>query len=287
MTAPGDKPLLLNSPRWRYDLLTTMVDHKETMPRSQPDRALRVGFNYFRSYEDSKIPNRHRRLMFNYPHLYQAHALFEHNSGEKWQIEAAITANVSAEEIGPYVAQEPETIRTYETYFYDIRSKLKSPGYIYSQIFLPAIQHGLDGRDYDFMMKTIAYSFGWENAKMFVSGGVLIPEARQWLKQVMEDDLRKLGWQAVKGMPINGFTAPKIIEACLKLKEIEVTKGSGAAQEEATKIFGMLLESCATTILPNYELTDVPLLTDEPRVRELMGGPSQEVYLKPVQGVTS
>lgn len=284
-------PLLLStsSPQWRYDFINAMVERNETMPRSQPDQALRVGYNFFLRFQDEKCPDRHRRLFGSYPHLYRAHELFSDPKSEKWQIESAIVANVAAPEIGEYVAQDPLTISTYETYFYDIRAKLKSPGYMQNRVFLQAVKHGLDGRDYDFMMKTIAYFFGWEQAKMFVGGSVLTPEARRWTKQAMEDDLLKLGWNAVKRVDLNNFTAPKMIELCLKLKEIETTKGSGVAQEEALKTFGMLLESCATTILPSYDQNPDPglLLTDEPRVKELMGGAAGAPYLKAVPGVTS
>ena len=281
----GTQPLSLNAPMWRFELLNRIVEHHGTMPRSQADVSLRAGYRYFKRYREDTSPERHFRLLQEWPTLYRAHALHLDHTSERWQIEAGLVANATAEEIAQYVAQDPAVVNTYETYFYDIRGKLKSEGYILNRIFLPAVKHGLDGRDYDFMMKSISYFFGWEQAKQFVSGRPLTPEARRWTHQGFEDDMLKTGWMALKRIDLNNFTAPKMVELCLKLKEIEVQKGTGAAQEEALKTFGMLLESCATTVMPTYDHETNPdeslLLTDEPRVAQLMGGPAAKGFDRP------
>lgn len=248
------KPVSTNGPTWRWDVITSMVEHKGEMNRSQTDEWLKRGFSFMRRYENAREYQRYIQLMLDHPDIYRAHELYIDWSSERWLIEAAVIGNVDVPEISQYVGHEEATIVAYEHLFYDIRKRLSSPGYVLNRVMLPAVQRGLHERDYDMMLKSLAYSHGWEFAKEYMGTGVMSEKARRHLQMAYRDNLLRKGYAAANRTEANQYNGPELIGLCLKLHEIEVQKGGGAANDEAMKVFGSLLDTCTTSVLHSEQL---------------------------------
>ncbi len=259
------KPVSTNTPTWRWDIITALLENGRDMIRSQPDPWLRRGFNFRRRYENAHNYDRYLHLQKDHPDIYKAYDLFMDWASERWLIEAAVVGNVSPDEIAQYVAQDEATIIAYEYLFYDIRKKLGSPGYILNRVMLPAVQRGLHERDYDMLLKSLAYSHGWEFAKEYIGHGCMTDKARKWLQAAFKDNVLRKGYAAATSTEVNNFNGPELISTCLKLHEIEVQKGGGAANDEAQKVFGQLLDTCATSVLQQ----DL-LVMNEPRAANML-----------------
>lgn len=270
-----NKPVSTNTPTWRWDLITSLLENGEELPRSHPDTWLRQGFTFMRKYENAKEHTRFIRLLADYPAIYAAHELYMDWTSERWVIEAAVIADVSVEEISEHAGHPEEVVTAYEMLFYDIRKKLSARGWIMNRVMMPAIQRGIHERDYDMMLKSIAFDHGWAHLKSFMGTGCFTEESRRWIKTAVRDNVLRKGYVATTRTEINNFNAMDMIGLCLKLEEIETTKGSGASTEEANKVFGQLLENCTTTVMG----TDLPL-TDEPRAAELLGAPESAKFTR-------
>lgn len=270
-----NKPVSLNTPTWRWDLITSFLENGEELPRSHPDNWLRQGFNFMRKHENAKEHNRFMRLLLDYPAIYQAHELYIDWTSERWMIEAAIIAGVEAAELAQFVGHPEDVITAYEMLFYDIRKKLSSRGWVLNRVMMPAVQRGIHERDYDMMLKSIAFEHGWEHLKSYMGSGCFSEASRKWIKTAIRDNLLRKGYVATARTEVNSYNAIDMIGLCLKLEEIETTKGSGASTEEAGKVFSQLLENCATTVMG----TEASLL-DEPRAAELLGAPESAKFTR-------
>ena len=270
-----------NVPEWRWNTICDLVDNGRAMNRAEKDVYMRRGYNFKqRDLTAVDTPGR-RSLLRDYPDIFHAHAMWVYPASEKWIIEAAIMTRADNEKIAQFVGKTPEVIAAYEKLFYDIRAKLDNPGYVMSRVVMPSIIRGLHERDFDLLLKSIAYVAGWDIFVSFMSGGPLTDTARSWVKEGVYDDILRKSYYALKRVDVNNTNATEIITQVLKLKEIETEQGTGVAQQEATRVLAGFLDICTTSVIPNKE----PLLLAEPRAVELLGSVATEKYAgqKPVE----
>lgn len=262
-----------NSPAEAWETVTALVDENQTPSRRPEDELYRRGCNFLRRW------NPHTRassllLKRDYPTFYRAHNLYVNVRSERWIIEAGLLTNVPLAELGQYVAQTPEVIEEYARFFFDVKDRLASRGYILNQVMMPAFARGMHQRDFDMMFKTVAYCMGWKLFTEFIDRNELSDAARLRIWNGMRDQTLKLGYLASHRMEINNFNAPLIMDTCIKLAELEHAVGTGAAQGEAMSLMKDLLNQCKIAIFPAKQAMDL----SELRADELMGAAKQLKY---------
>jgi hypothetical protein len=252
--------LSLDSPSRRWDLVTALVAEGHAPSRADEDKLVRDGF-YFKRRETKVLAHEITKLQRDYPDLYRAHALFMSDAGVRWVIEAGLLTPVSLADLSAYTAQPVSALKTYADYFFDVQDKLSARGYILSQILYPAINKGLDQRDFDFMYKTLAYCGGWEVYTEFIDMKRMSDKTGDWVRNSFQDRVWKLGWIASHRVNVNNFNAVELIEKCLDLMRMEREEGKQPARDAALVLVKNSLNQCQMTMIPSAEV----LLADESR----------------------
>lgn len=269
-----------NAPSWRWDLISGMVEAGNVPSRCREDAWIRRGYQFLRRWsrvEYHDIP----ALRRDYPNLFSAHLQFVNCTSERWIIEAGLIARVPHDVLGAYIGVPTDVISCYETNFFDISSKLDSPGYVVNQILCPSIHGGLSGRDFDFMYKLVAYASGWPAFTELIESKHMSNKTERWIKTSVRQGMWKLGLRAVHCLKVNQYNALEVVEKCLDLARLEREEGPTTAHSAAEQLVKGLLGECKLHILE----TDETLAADEMRASEMMGGPltlrfGEEVQVK-------
>jgi hypothetical protein len=243
---------------WR--IITDLVENNREPGRRSEQALRRNAYHFLRRWIKSSVCEADK-LKKEHPDIYVAACLNQNPLSVKWIIEAGLLTDVSFEELGKYVGKPVSVIKVYEKLFFDVRGRLDSKGQILNSVLLPTIVSGFDGRDFDFLYKTIAYCAGWKAFQAFVEVGEMDPNTESWLASSFRSRLNKIGWLAVHRIEVNQFTAIEIIDKCLELKRVEQERGLGAAQDQAAQLMKDLLTGTSLTIISSKE----KLLADEPR----------------------
>jgi hypothetical protein len=257
-----------NSPSWRWDLISAMVEESRAPSRRKEDAWIRQGYQFLRRWahaEYADIPS----LKRDYPNLFSAHLQFVNSTSERWIIEAGLIARVPHDVLGSYIGVPASVISCFETNFFDIASKLDSPGYVVNRILCPSIHGGLSGRDFDFMYKLVAYASGWSAFTELVEVKHMSNETEDWLKVSVRQGMWKLGLRAIHCLNVNQYNALEVIEKCLDLARLEREEGPAMAHSAAEQLVKGLLGECKLNIIPSTE----QLESDELRATEMVGGP--------------
>jgi hypothetical protein len=279
-----NRPELLddNSPGWRWDVITALTEENRPLSRNISDVLVRQGYHFFKRYNKAKTRIENLDIKADYPDVYRAYNLYSDWSSEKWLIEAGILTGEPTEKICEWTGHKPETVETYQSLFYDIRDRLKARGFILNRVMMPAVNRGMHARDYDLLLKMLAYCGGWNVFTEFLDGANMSDGTRQWLSTNFSDKLLKQGWVAVHRLEVNNFNSVEVINTIVKLKEIEALKGGpGGAHQQALTALSQLLDQCVTTIMPGAS----PVFDmDEPRALEMVAGQTVEKYLPTTAG---
>jgi len=256
-----------NAPSWRWDLISAMVEAGRAPSRRKEDAWIRQGYQFLRRWaraEYADLPS----LKRDYPSLFSAHLQFVNTTSEKWIVEAGLLARVPHETIAAYVALPVSVVKCFEFNFFDIADKLSAPGYVINQVLYPSIHGGLNGRDFDFMYKLVAYAAGWETFTEMIEVRHMSSKTEDWLKVAMRQRMWKLGFQAVNRLEVNQYNAIEVIDKCLDLARLEREEGPEHAHTAAEQLVKGLLGECKLNIIHSEETFDA----DEPRAEELVEG---------------
>lgn len=263
-----------NTPSELWDTVVAMVDEKRAPSRRDEDEVYRRGFNFLKRWRTSTKVDRWA-MKRDYPTLFSAFVLYANPQSEKWMIEAGLLTETPVEKIAEYVGQAVEVIKDYALFFFNVRSRLRSRGYILNQIMMPAFARGMHQRDYDMLFKTMAYCMGWDVFTEFLDKRSMSAQTRSKLSDGFKDNLIKLGYIATQRIEVNNFNATMVIELCLKLAEMERATGLGASNDEAMVLMQSLLSQCKLAIMP----TDAKFMEfDEPRAYTMLTGAATEGY---------
>lgn len=269
-----------NSPSAAWDVVVSMVEENRTPSRRPEDEIYRKGFHFLKRIKFATGIDR-VNVRRDYPTLFAAYMLFSDPRSERWIIEAGLLTEVPLEVVSKYVAQPVPVIEEYHKYFFNVKGKLESRGYILNQVLTPAIARGMHQRDYDMMFKTMSYCMGWQVFTEFIDRRELTSHTRNSIGLGFRDNLMRLGYAATQRLELNNFNAHIIIELCLKLAELESNKGVSNGREEAMSLLNNLIAQCKTAILP----IDAVLLSDEPRAETLLSGTPMLSYTKEKEAV--
>ncbi len=254
------------SPSWRWDFVKALIQEGRKPPRTA-EEPVKAAYRFLKRWKQATQVDRYL-LQRDYPNIFSAYLLYANPKSEKWLLEAGLLSEASDSDIGRYAGHRPEVVKVYGLLFYDVRDRRGAKGYIANQILVPAVQRGMDGRDFDFCLKALAYFAGWQAMTDFVSDGQMSDETRAFFAENFMDQMLKLGYKATHRVEVNNFTAMQIIETCVKLREIETSRTGPLTQGETWGIMEGLLKKCATTMTTGKAVTGEV----EPRILENTDG---------------
>jgi len=255
-------PLYEGSPSWRWDFVKALIQENRK-PSRMAEKPVVEAYRFLRRWNNATQADRFI-LRRDYPDLFAAYTMFANPSSEKWIVEAGLLSEASDDDIGQFAGHRGSVVKLYGQLFYDVRDKRASKGYIANQVLIPAVQRGLDGRDFDFCFKSLAYFGGWKVFTEFISEGAMSDDTRHFFAENFMDQMMKLGYKASHRIELNNFTALKVLELCVKLRELEQTRSGPLTHSETWGIMEGLLKKCGTTVVEGKAIpTEI-----EPRVLE-------------------
>jgi hypothetical protein len=247
-----------DGPGWRWSRIEQLIKRELSPPRRTSDPLIRRGYQYLKRRMALYLnPSDEHWVREDYPDLFAAHNMWQDTMSERWIVEAGILADQTHEFLASYIASKPEVVRAYENYFFDIRDKLRSPGYIINRLIRPGVSQGTAEGEYDQMVKLAAWVGGWKLVQDTIDARHLTYESISWLKTAFVHELVKKGWLAARLIKVNNFTAPELINSVLRLAELEQTalqaklaqKGEEVKDNELYAGLQALLNSAQTGIL--------------------------------------
>jgi len=254
------------SPSWRWDFVKVLVQENRK-PSRLAEKPIVDAYRFLKRWMNASEVDRYL-LKRDYPDVFSAYVLFANPHSEKWVIEAGLLSEASDADIGQFAGHRAGTVNLYGQLFYDVRERRSAKGYIANQVLVPAVQRGMDGRDFDFCLKSLAYFGGWKVLTDFVAEGAMSEDTRHFFTENFMDQMLKLGYKATHRLEVNNFTSIQIIEMCVKLRELEQTRTGPLTHSETWGIMENLLKKCGTTVAQGQAIT----AGVEPRVLENTNG---------------
>ena len=264
------------APDQEWQIIQSLVEERREPGRSPEFALRRRAYRFLRRWIKASVCDADK-LKREYPEIYTAYCLNLNPASVRWIIEAGLLTDVSYEEMGKYVGKTPKVIDTYEKLFFRVRHRLEAKGDIMNMVLLPTVATGLDGRDFDFLYKTLAYCAGWKALQAFIEVGEMDANTDDWLQASFVSRMKKLGWLAAHRVEVNQFTAVDIIDRCLELRRLEQEQGTGHAQDQASQLMKDLLEGSSLTIISSK----AKLTADEPRALFAEAGTYEGPYALP------
>jgi len=246
-----------DGPGWRWSRIKYLIKNELPPPRRTADALIRRGYLYLKRRTGLvQNPGDEIWLREAYPDLFAAHNLYQNTDSERWIIEAGVIAEQTPEFLAEYTAQKPEVIRLYEAYFFDVRDKLKAPGYIITRLLKPALRGGAND-EVDLLIKLAAWVGGWKFVQETIDARHLSVDSLNWLKTAFIHELVQKGWRAIRRIDVNNYTASELIGHVLRLAELEQSakqlelaqKGEKLKNNELQTGLQALLNSVQTGIL--------------------------------------
>lgn len=273
MEEPLQEQVLDNGPDWRWNRVRRLASKGRKPSARICDSLIREGCRYLTRRYRLRDSEDQFWLHQDFPDLYDAHVMYENTDSERWIVEAGVLAGQPDDFLARYVASRPEVIRTYADYFYDIRDKLESDGYIINRLLRPAVMHGSSTYDPDFMLKMAAWADGWRGVQSMLDFRHLSVDGLAWLKVSFIHTLVKKGWLATQRVEVNNYTSMELINTVLRLAELEfndrnakAARREGQAQEsEILAGLQVLLNTMQTGILRPEKV-----IGDEPRALAML-----------------
>jgi len=168
------------------------------------------------------------RLANDQPAIFWAHAAYENdNNPVKWEIEARLLARCNNWEIGFHCGVAEEIVEAYENLFFNVREKLRHPGYITHTVMGPSVQRGLSEREFDLLWKMYAYAYGPHMLQAVVSkfSNPTWCSTPDEVGSAVQDDtvgtMKMKASLAAKTIPVNMGTQIDILHVFTKYVEIE------------------------------------------------------------------
>ena len=244
---------------WRKVLLHNRK-HKE--PGRDPANAfLREGCRFARRWEKAGAED-YDALAKAFPTLLPAYLFYQGTDPRKWLIEAALlTRDRDRSFLTADMGLDAAVFTRYAKMFFDVEGKLDSQAYIAMNVLGPTTIGGISEKDHDFLLKTLAYFYGWEVVLQFIGQGRLSSDAAAKLRSGLNDKTLKNAWQAAHALRINNYNAVDVQNIYWQIEAIEREKGAEAGENAAMKLVKGLMDSCKMTVMRS----DTVLPADEPR----------------------
>ena len=226
---PSKNPL--RKPTWRWDRITYSIGRAKGNT-SFDDQFIVIGQKYLKHYINLTravvhdgaaidVDSAFSAAYVQWPYLSMAHKIYVNSNFARWAIEALVLANQTPEDIAKDLGCSATVVSEYETYFYDVRSRMQSELFIMDALLSPALKVGMAGTDYDFFWKGLAYWYGAPVLKAVWSMGTIPDDAKNQLRDCLQSMMERNTLRASVARQPNQYNAHDIIDEHLTLKQIE------------------------------------------------------------------
>jgi hypothetical protein len=175
------------------------------------------------------------------PDLYWAYQLHrQEEPGRRADVESRIIGGEDDDTIAAKTGIPAEVVATYSHSFYDVREKLKYPGYVLHTLIGTALHRGLQERDYFVTWKYLAFTYGIHVFEAFLKQAIHATKPRDasGVRACLQDagfsSLLRKQMLAATAIPVNQFTMPQILEVYAKFVEIDRKAGTDGAAASNT-----------------------------------------------------
>jgi len=235
-------------PTWRWQRAQRVISGEDSPPRAvESTRAIRDAIAFLRRLNrcaDGDFGS----LLEEFPTLYSAYALFTEPENEltRFELSARILAGQSVSELAKLLSFDRSVITTFETLFFDVRSRLGNRPFIINHVLGPAFHRGYQGSDLWMTWASAGYLHGPLMLEMQLrkTYGVVRPSNAAELREAMRDirtkQVERKALLAAETIPVNSFTQLELLELQRRTEQEGAAAqaaagGGGAAQpmEEA------------------------------------------------------
>ena len=265
----------VDAPDFKWRLITRMVEEGKPPSRRLEDKLIRDGYCFMKRARNESTVEMYR-LLHDYPIFYLARDLHMKPWSTRWMIEAGLLSDISTSDLAQYVGQPEGVVNTYAELFYNVRPRLNNRGYVLNEVLFPTIYRGMDGRDFDFLYKILAFCGGWQVLAEFIEAKEMDPKVESWINNSLNSRVRKLAWMAAYRIDINQYNAVELIGKGLELQALEREAGGTTAQQQGVEAMKALLQHCKMTIIADEP--ELPFIGSELQVEAQMKGVKQLTY---------
>jgi len=177
-------------PSWRWEQVKHDLHRAPKAPKKRTGRALDPDDVLLAQVHDYLLKKgvekfESRRLARLFPELYEADCIREEQEATtRWMLEALVLADVPVPEIAEYLATTEDVVRMYENVFFDVRSRLKSRGFINGVLIGQANMHPTK-EDPDKYWKMLAMAGGAPMLYGYWDHGVLPVDVANLMRDVV------------------------------------------------------------------------------------------------------
>lgn len=250
------------SPSRRWARVVDLCHPGQKPSRREKDRFVLYGCRYLRRWMAAEDPTATAVVAADFADIHWAFMSFSGKHGSRWIIEAGVLAGADAKTIAEYLDASKKSVEMFERFFYNVRGKIDSRGFILSLALTPKLlKDGFDPADPDFTYKVIAYGLGWEALKQYADTKNLSDEGWRELYDALKSRLLRNAWAASYRVTINNFNAMEVIGKLFEALAHEHNVG-GASSGDSTQQF--LEEAFRGISLKTIPMT-AQIPADEPR----------------------
>lgn len=229
----------LRSPRWRHNRIRLIVEGTLRYNRRRDDAWIKRGWRFYTALYEAQHPLQLAALSERYPALYWAHSINENPSEAydllRCELEARLLAAQDYDAIASRVGCSSDVVRAYHELYYQVRPKLTNRSYILHRAIGPAVQRQLSADNFDALWKLYGY-FGGPHVvdavvdKFTCASRCLRPDdVPAFIEDAVLGNIRRNAMIVTHTMLINGQTQGRILNAWMKLREIEAIAETGSS----------------------------------------------------------
>jgi hypothetical protein len=205
---------------WRWRKAGYLLDRGLRWSRRRDDELTRIAKQYQAGLRRCRGEADRRRLARRMPDIGAAVAIHDGEPTARLAVETRLLAGEPSEAIARRCGVPVEVAEVYEQLFFNVADRLTSTSYILFHAIGAASYRGFDGDDRGAVLKWFAYMGGPVVLDALIDrvyGSPDRPEDERFL-----DELRLKLAVAIKLLPIDATTAPKLIRLYLRLRQAEL-----------------------------------------------------------------
>jgi hypothetical protein len=249
-------------PSWRWERAGLAAGAGPPLSRSRDDPWVHQGCRFRRLLRNCNDDYLIDSLYLQHPALFRAHQLWELRSEDTslrltaHEIEARVLAGCPAETIAARMGISAEVVTAYESLFFDVRPRLEQPSYVFHVVLGQQIHFGLHERNFELIWKFYGYIGGTYvlDAIITTLGANPHPSSADAAIGFGDTALRsQLGRKAMIAVQTldasrGGVTQTEIVNAYLKLNEIDINRGRAAGTDLWRNNIAAIMESLSWTV---------------------------------------
>jgi hypothetical protein len=216
------------SPEWRWELISLLREGARTRGVYRDD-LINLSVRLLRAYDRCENELDIARLRARDPDFFHAYQIQTSSSLQfKEELKSRILANESREAISEKCSVSLRTLELFEEIYFDVRSRLKSAGFIVHKVIGENIQYGLTERLITKLWCWVGYMYGAHALDWLIyhnSRGpqtLEISQLKEGVKEEIMSSMLRKQFIASKTIPVSLNTQIPLLDMFLRKQELDV-----------------------------------------------------------------